>query len=131
APDLVLVVEIADPGIAIDKAETLALELEALRQRPPVADRDAMGFVAAALALVASARIGHLRHQLLAGIGEINQARLDRIGRGVELGNIGHHGSSATHPSDDKEARPPLQPPRAQLFTTEAQRPQRTSSSIL
>ena len=72
-----------------------------------------MGLVAAALALVAPTRIGNLRDKLLAGIGEVDQLRLDCLGRGVEFGDIGHHGSSATHPSDDKEARPPLQPPGA------------------
>ena len=51
-----------------------------------------MRFVVAALALVAAARLGDLGHELLAGVGEINQLGLDRVGGGVQLGDVGHQG---------------------------------------
>ena len=91
-PDFVLIEEIADPGGAIDKAEPLALELETVGQGSAVMDLDPMGFVVAALALVAAARLGDLGHELLAGVGEINQLGFDRVGGGVQLGDVGHRG---------------------------------------
>src|SRR5205814_2852156 len=111
AADLVLVVEIPYSALIADKTEALALEIEAGRQRPAIQNLYAMGLVAAALALVAPTRIGNLRDKLLAGIGEVDQLRLDCLGRGVEFGDIGHLRSSQRF-FDDRHPRPFRQPPR-------------------
>ena len=99
-------------GRPIAPAKARALELEAVGERAAVMNLHPMGFVPAALALVAPTRVGDLRDKLFAGIGEIDQLRLDRLGSGVELGDIGH-GDLRGRFSDDRRAPAPRQPPDA------------------
>src|SRR5207253_4730162 len=80
APHLGIVEEIADPAVVRHKAKALALEPEAVGERAAVMHRHAMGLDPAALdAAVAAARRGDMGDELLAAVGEVGEAHLDRV----------------------------------------------------
>jgi hypothetical protein len=73
-----------------DKAETVALDVEAIGDQPSVAQRDNVRLVVApADAGVDPARPGDDRDRLRPGIDIVIERGFKRLGRGIELGD-GH-----------------------------------------
>jgi len=96
-PYLGIVVEIGDPGRGTDKAEALALELEAVGAEPAVVDHHRVGFAIAADALVAPSRRGDIGDELVGISGEIAERRLERFRGAIELGDFNHWAAPSHH----------------------------------
>ncbi len=93
--DLVLIVEIGDPAVMIDKAEAVLFEDEIGGMDPAVAQGDAVRLgIAAADTLVRFAGRAHQGHRHGFVIAEIIEGRVERFGFGIEFGELNHRGSS-------------------------------------
>ena len=96
AADFGLVEEIAHPGVVAHEAEAVALEREAVRREPPVAQRHPVRVRLAAGAHVERARAAGIGEQFGAVIDNVVERRLDRVGDGGKLGGHAHGGNSLT-----------------------------------
>src|ERR1043166_20049 len=112
ARDLVRVEEIAHRRVVAHEAEAVALEDETAGVRPAVVDRDAMRVGRAAAPHLGRSRPAAVGPRRRAGILEIIERRLDRVGGGVQFGNLGHGGPPVGNVHAQERFKPAWAPPQ-------------------